>query len=457
MKTSHIPSLKFRLVLCCFLALSFLHVLVRVSAQSGCPNIPTLGSLDAWAQNALVSVNIDSNTFTQTEFDNCIKPVFENFNLANGAAQGNSSGVRFSLTFSPNVVATVNSSNNTSSNASGISNGLQVNKPTNLNATDLGLAYRGDNGTNRTSGVIDINSNITNCTALQQTLAHEIGHTLGLDECPSCTGTTSIMAEGVCAQVDSNGQCTQSDFNNTANGSTGPSTCDNSQIQQAGQYNPATMSQPEDPSEGGRCIRHSCPSDEWFNLEMCECQTRYSPIVIDILGDGFDLTDASRGVAFDLDGDAAVEQVAWTRIGSDDAWLVLDRDANGIIDNGTELFGNFTPQPAPPTGIGRNGFNALAEYDKPVNGGNDNGVLDGLDSVFTSLRLWQDINHNGISEPSELHGLPEFAVESISLKYMESKRIDRYGNQFRYRAKVDDAKHSKVGRWAWDVFLVTSR
>jgi len=208
---------------------------------------------------------------------------------------------------------------------------------------------------------------------------------------------------------------------------------------------------------GGTCeeeiIACAIAGGDW-DFDICECGLLNSPIVIDVVGNGFDLTSSSDGVDFDLNSDGIAERLSWTSTNSDDAWLALDGNGNGSIDNGTELFGNFTSQPSPPEGEERNGFLALALFDEIENGGNSDGFINRRDLVFNLLRLWQDVNHNGISEVSELFTLPQLGLRKMHLDYHESRRTDAHGNKFKYRAKVRDAQDAQLGRWAWDVFLM---
>jgi len=147
---------------------------------------------------------------------------------------------------------------------------------------------------------------------------------------------------------------------------------------------------------------------------------------------------------------------AWTAAGSNIGWLALDRNNNGQIEDGAELFGNSTPQPSPrphaPTG-----FRALAVYDQPANGGNGDGIIDQKDTIFSSLRVWVDKNHNGITDPGELLTMQQAGIKSISLHPNDSHWTDAYGNQFRYRSKITfTSGKNKDDRYVYDVILTTT-
>jgi hypothetical protein len=220
-------------------------------------------------------------------------------------------------------------------------------------------------------------------------------------------------------------------------------------------WNPFSDICQEDAPPECNLLPELCENGQW-SFEWCGCVGYPTPIVVDVNGDGFDLTGAEDGTTFNLNVTGGREKLGWTRFGSDDAWLSLDKNGNGSIDDGTELFGDVTAQADPPSGEQKNGFRALAEYDKTANGGNGDGLIDRHDSVFSSLRLWQDANHNGRSDLGELHTLSALSVTAIELDYKLSKKTDANGNRFGFRARVISSKGQYVGRWAWDVYLVRS-
>jgi hypothetical protein len=141
-----------------------------------------------------------------------------------------------------------------------------------------------------------------------------------------------------------------------------------------------------------------------------------SPLVLDLGDDGIETTSAAAGVKFDLLNVGAL-QTAWLA-GGKDALLALDRDGNGRIDSGAELFGEATaglPQ--------ENGFEALTALDS-----NKDGKLDRRDAAFGKLVLWSDRNGDGRSDASELSTLRQKKIRSLALGATSKATRDRHGN-----------------------------
>ncbi len=163
-----------------------------------------------------------------------------------------------------------------------------------------------------------------------------------------------------------------------------------------------------------------------------------------------ELTTWRDGVVFQLNPSHGAGWRAWTKAGSDDAWLGHDTNGNGRLDDGAELFGDSTAQPAPAAGQSRNGFAALAHWDK-----NQDQLIDRADWIYPRLQLWQDLNHDGVSQAEELRGLEESGVQAISVRYQQIRKPDGNGNLYRYSAPVTPAPGAAVGMTAWDVTLTS--
>jgi len=144
-----------------------------------------------------------------------------------------------------------------------------------------------------------------------------------------------------------------------------------------------------------------------------------SPIALDLNGDGIATTNVKDGAYFDHDGNGFAEQTGW--VNSDDGLLVMDRNGDGVINDGKELFGNQTILNNGTKAS--NGFQALSELDE-----NKDGKIDANDSAFSQLKIWQDIDGDGYSSADELFTLDELGIQSINTGYTDTNITDANGN-----------------------------
>jgi Ca2+-binding EF-hand superfamily protein len=191
--------------------------------------------------------------------------------------------------------------------------------------------------------------------------------------------------------------------------------------------------------------------ESYLNIDRSMWDDRYSPIVINFNEGGYQLTGSNSPVFFDMPGNGHPAFMGWTAAGADEAFLWLDRNHNGRVTSGAELFGNFTPLRNGQ--FAKNGFEALREFDS-----NNDGVIDNRDSIWSQLMLWRDLNHNGISEAGEVVPLQGNGVISIDLHCHWAGKRDRWGNALKYESFVSIANKSGHGvrnEPVYDIYFVS--
>lgn len=156
-----------------------------------------------------------------------------------------------------------------------------------------------------------------------------------------------------------------------------------------------------------------------------------SSIILDLDGDGVETTGIKAGAHFDHAGDGFAEQTGW--VAADDGLLVYDRNGDGRIESGAELFGNNTFLANGTKAA--NGFDALRELDDT-----HDGRIDARDTAFISLRVWKDTDDDGYTSDGELLTLEQVGVQSIGTDYSNTTFMDANGN-----AHMQEGDFSRTG------------
>ncbi len=172
-----------------------------------------------------------------------------------------------------------------------------------------------------------------------------------------------------------------------------------------------------------------------------------SPLTLNISSGPYLLCGLDDPVSFDMDVDGVLDRVSWTARGAQLAFLGFDRNGNGAIDDGSELFGNHTLLPT--GGVAGNGFAALAALDA-----NGDGMIDASDPIWPNLLLWIDLNHDGASQLNELSRLNTSGITALSCVYHWTGRRDQYGNVFRFQALY---YRDRVAHPYYDIYFLRAR
>jgi hypothetical protein len=168
------------------------------------------------------------------------------------------------------------------------------------------------------------------------------------------------------------------------------------------------------------------------NAIMAECvfddpQTPLDPLIIDLGQDGIHLGDKDVGVMFDLMANGTPIKMQWTARNGNDAFVMIDKNNNGIVDNGAELLTNYNMLMLENTPAA-NGFSDLAQYDLVELGGNDDGFITEADAIWQQLYLWLDSNADGISTTEEVYKPQNVGLTHLYTIPKSNNRKDNAGN-----------------------------